>query len=321
MSLRSRRWVISLFILLAWGSGWLMLWTLGFYLTHNGNQAALFLSHGVYLALLILLARRYWPALIIPPVLLLFWLHGERLLSGYGLLAAPFITLLPAALAQRFWRRFPLYWQRLTLLLATVTAASLLNTALLSPFAHSPAMLLGLASFTGGVLLTPFVYLIFEFLRQQHRYHLLGLDTTNPPLRASLIIWCSLFFVIGIGTQMVLSPEIERLLLIVVFLPNVVMAWKFGWQGGVLSGLLGSMMITLARQVGVGFGNLVELEIFLATQALLGIGLGIAISRQQHLAQNLHHYRRRLEEELAARRALTEKLIHTEEDTRKNLAR
>lgn len=46
---------------MAWGSGWLMLWTLGFYLTHNGNQAALFLPHGVYLALLILLARRYWP--------------------------------------------------------------------------------------------------------------------------------------------------------------------------------------------------------------------------------------------------------------------
>lgn len=84
---------------------------------------------------------------------------------------------------------------------------------------------------------------------------------------------------------MVLSPEIERLLLIVVFLPNVVMAWKFGWQGGVLSGLLGSMMITLARQVGVGFGNLVELEIFLATQALLGICTGIAISRQQHGAK------------------------------------
>ncbi|WP_425244250.1 MASE1 domain-containing protein, partial [Vibrio cholerae] len=59
---------------------------------------------------------------------------------------------------------------------------------------------------------------------------------------------CSLFFIIGIGTQMVLSPEIERLLLIVVFLPNVVMALKFGWQGGVLSGLLGSMMITIARQ-------------------------------------------------------------------------
>jgi two-component system sensor histidine kinase UhpB len=182
-------------------------------------------------------------------------------------------------------------------------------------------LLAGLASFTGGVLLTPFVYLIFEFLRQQHRHHLLGLDTIAPPLRTSLIIWCSLFFIIGIGTQMVLSPQIERLLLIVVFLPNVVMAWKFGWQGGVLSGLLGSMLITIARQIGVGFSDLLELEIFLATQALLGIGLGIAISRQQHLAQNLHHYRKRLEAELQARRVLTEKLIHTEEDTRKSLAR
>ncbi len=99
------------------------------------------------------------------------------------------------------------------------------------------------------------------------------------------------------------------------------MAWKFGWQGGVLAGLLGSMMITIARQVGIGFGDLLELEIFLATQALLGIGLGIAISRQQHLAQNLDRYRQRLEVELQARRALAEKLIHSEEDTRKSLAR
>ncbi|CAM2932010.1 MASE1 domain-containing protein [Escherichia coli] len=321
MSRNLRHWVISLFIVLAWGSGWLMLWTLSFYLTNNGQQAVLFLPHGVYLAFLILHSRRYWPALVLPPLLMMFWLHSEQLLNGYLMLATPVISLLPAIIAQNVWHRFPLYWQRLTLLLASVTAASLLNTAMLTPFMSGPIMLPGLTSFTGGVLLTPFVYLIFEFLRQQHRYQLLRLDTHNPPLRTSLIIWCSLFFIIGIGTQMVLSPEIERLLLIVVFLPNVVMAWKFGWQGGVLSGLLGSMMITIARQIGVGFSNLVELEIFLATQALLGIGLGIAISRQQHLALNLHHYRQRLEAELAARRALAEKLIHTEEDTRKSLAR
>ncbi|HDT6529162.1 TPA: MASE1 domain-containing protein, partial [Raoultella ornithinolytica] len=187
MSRSLRHGVISLFIVLAWGTGWLMLWTLGFYLTHNGQQAALFLPHGVYLALLILLSRRYWPALVIPPLLMLLWLRSEQLLNGYILLAAPLISLLPAALAQQFWHRFPLYWQRLTLLLATVTASALLNTALLSSFVKSPAMMLGLASFTGGVLLTPFVYLIFEFLRQQHRYHLLGLDTNNPPLRTSLI--------------------------------------------------------------------------------------------------------------------------------------
>lgn len=316
-----RHLILSLFIMLAWGTGWLMLWTLSFYLTHNGQQAVLFLPQGVWLALMILLSRRYWPALILPPLAAILWLHGEQLLTRYLMLAVPLIGIVSAWLAQRYWHRFPLYWQRLSILIAAVTVNALLQTLILSPFLDSPATLLLLGSFTGGVLLTPFVYLVFEFLRQQHRYHLLGLDTSNPPLRTSLIIWCSLFFIIGIGTQMVLSPALERLLLIVVFLPNVVMAWKFGWQGGVLSGLLGSMMITIARQVGVGFSDLLELEIFLSTQSLLGIGLGIAISRQQHLAMNLERYRHRLESELQARRALAEKLIHSEEDTRKQLAR
>ncbi|MGG4624679.1 MASE1 domain-containing protein [Serratia odorifera] len=321
MTRRLRHMLLSLFILFAWGTGWLMLWTLSFYLTDNGQQAALFLSQGVYLAMLILLSRRFWPALLLPPLGMMIWLYHEQLLSASVMLLSPPLALLPAFAAQRYWHRFPLYWQRLSLLLMAVTANALLQTALLAPWLSSSLTLLALASFTGGVLLTPFVYLMFEFLRQQHRYHLLGLDTSNPPLRASLLIWCSLFFIIGIATQMALSPALERLLLIVVFLPNVIMAWKFGWQGGVLSGLLGSITITVARQIGVGFSDLLELEIFLATQSLLGIGLGIAISRQQHLALNLDHYRHRLEGELQARRALTEQLIHTEEDTRKQLAR
>ncbi|WP_318376507.1 MASE1 domain-containing protein, partial [Enterobacter sp.] len=207
MSSASRRFmVLSLFIVLAWGPGWLMLWTLSFYLTHNGQQAVLFLPQGVFLALLILLSRRFWPALLLPLLAMIFWLHSEQLLTGYTMLAAPLIAPPVARVAHYYWHRFPLYWHRLTLLLTAVTACALLQTLLLAPFLESKATLIGLASFTGGVLLTPFVYLIFEFLRQQHRYHLLGLDTSNPPLRTSLIIWCSLFFIIGIGTQMVLSP-------------------------------------------------------------------------------------------------------------------
>ncbi|MBW7983083.1 MASE1 domain-containing sensor histidine kinase [Enterobacillus tribolii] len=320
MSFLRRPLVLSLFIILAWGLSWITLWSVSFYLTHNGQQAALLLPHGVHLALLILLSRRYWPALLLPEMLLSVWLHQEQLMVGYLMALAPLIDLLPALLVQRYWHRFPLYWQRLMLLLAAVTGSALLNTLLLSPFIASPATYVLLATFTGGVLLTPFAYLVFEYLRHQHRNILLGMDTRNPPLRTSLIVWCSLFFIIGIGTQMVLSPEIERLLLIVVFLPNVVMAWKFGWQGGVLAALLGSMMITIARQIGSGFNDLMELEIFLSTQALLGIGLGIAISRQEHLVSNLYHYRRRLEVELQARRELTEKLVHAEENTRKHLA-
>lgn len=108
MSSSSRRFmVLSLFIVLAWGPGWLMLWTLSFYLTHNGQQAVLFLPQGVFLALLILLSRRFWLALLLPLLAMIFWLHSEQLLSGYTILAAPLIVLPVARLAHAWWHRFP----------------------------------------------------------------------------------------------------------------------------------------------------------------------------------------------------------------------
>lgn len=80
-------------------------------------------------------------------------------------------------------------------------------------------------------------------------------------------------------------------------------------------------MITLTRQAGGAFQDLRELELFLSTQALLGIGLGIAISRQQQLAQKLQRYQQQLEQELAAKRQLMERLVGTEEQVRKAIAR
>ena len=75
MSRNLRHWVISLFIVLARGSGWLMLWTLSFYLTNNGQQAVLFLPHGVYLAFLfctLAVTGLRWCS----PLLMMFWLHS-----------------------------------------------------------------------------------------------------------------------------------------------------------------------------------------------------------------------------------------------------
>ena len=95
-----RHLILSLFIMLAWGTGWLMLWTLSFYLTHNGQQAVLFLPQGVWLALMILLSRRYWPALVLPPLAAILWLHGEQLLTRYLMLAVPLIGIVSACLTQ-----------------------------------------------------------------------------------------------------------------------------------------------------------------------------------------------------------------------------
>ncbi|EOI7380671.1 MASE1 domain-containing sensor histidine kinase [Yersinia enterocolitica] len=312
---------LSLFLAIFFSLSWLALWTISFYLSDDGLHAVLLLPQGLRLALMILLPRRYWSVLLLTECVALWWLHSEQLQPAVLIMLSPFLSLLPAELTQRFWHHYTLYWQRLLLLLAAVTGNSVLHGLVLGFWLPVPLTQTLLATFTGGILLVPFTYLIYEYLKQQHIHNLFSQQMPDPPLRTSLLIWCSLIFAIGVCVQIAIAPNMERLLLIFVFLPNVFMAYKFGWQGGVLAAVLGSLMITVTRQASGAFHDLAELELFLSTQALLGLTLGIAISRQQQLAQHLHRYRNQLEQELQTRRKLMKRLVRTEEDVRKEIAR
>ncbi|ROR13238.1 MASE1 domain-containing protein [Erwinia sp. JUb26] len=318
---QARHIVLSLMLALFFALGWLALWTIGLWLSQNGQQAVLLLPAGLHLALMILLPKRYWAALLLVEAILISWLQLEQLIVRPVMLLSPLLSVLPAWICQFQWHRYTLYWQRLILLLAAVTLNTLLQGAIVGPWLQEAITQTLLASFTGGVLLTPFIYLIYEYLKQQHLSDMLAQRMPDPPLRTSLLIWCSVIFAIGVCVQVSIAPEMERLLLIFVFLPNVVMAYRFGWQGGVLSAIVGSVLITLTRQASGAFHDLRELELFLSTQALLGIGLGIAVSRQQQLAQHLQRYRQQLEKELQARHRLMAQLVDTEEQVRKVIAR
>ncbi|MFA3778345.1 MASE1 domain-containing protein [Yersinia sp. 1652 StPb PI] len=312
---------LSLFLTIFYSLSWLALWTISFYLSNDGLHAVLLLPQGLRLALMILLPRRYWPVLLLAESGMLWWLYSEKLQVTALIVLSSALSLLPAWLSQRFWHHYTLYWQRLLLLLTAVTGNSLLHGFVLGFWLPLSLTQTLLATFTGGILLVPFTYLIYEYLKQQHIRNLFSQQMPDPPLRTSLLIWCSLIFAIGVCIQVAITPNMERLLLIFVFLPNVFMAYKFGWQGGVLAAVLGSLMITVTRQASGAFHDLSELELFLSTQALLGMTLGIAISRQQQLTQHLHRYRNQLEQELQTRRKLMERLVHTEEDVRKEIAR
>ncbi|MCW2255354.1 two-component system sensor histidine kinase UhpB [Providencia alcalifaciens] len=321
MSKGTRLLLQSIFLLFTYSLIWIGLWIISFYLSHSGFQATLFFPQGLRIALMIILWRRYWPTILLSELILNIWLAQEQLLSQPILLLSPLLSLGVAYVTQDIWWRYTLYWQRLLLLLAAVAANSLLHVAVFGWLSQFTASQLFLTSFTGGILLTPFVYLIYEYLHAQHYQMLFDYGAPDKQLRTSLLIWCFLFCLVGLSAQVFFTPEIEQLIVLLVFIPNVFMAYRYGWQGGVLSALLGSLIITFARQFHGAFTDLQELEMFLSTQALIGIGLGIAISRQQQLAQNLQRYRQRLEEELKARRELMRQLVHTEEDIKKAIAR
>jgi len=316
-----RRLALSLFLVLFFSLSWLALWIISLHLTQDSQQATLLLPQGLRLALLILLPRRYWPTLLVTESAILLWLNHQQLLNAPLMLMLPWLSLLPAWFTQRLWYRYHQYWQRLSLLLAAMSSNTLLYGLLAGPWIAAPVSQTLLTTFTGGVLLVPFIYLVHTYLKQQLVTTMPAPRPLTPQIRPSLLLWCSLFFTMGICAQVAIAPEMERLLLIFIFLPNVLMAYLFGWQGGVLAALFGSLLITLTRQAGGAFQDLRELELFLSTQALLGIGLGIAISRQQQLAQKLQRYRQQLERELVAKRHLMERLVTTEEETRKDIAR
>lgn len=311
----------SIFLLFTYSLLWIGLWIISFYLSRNSFQATLFLPQGLRLALMVILWRRYWPTLLFSEVILNLWLAQEQLLSQPILLISPLLSLSVAFIIQSIWWRYTLYWQRLLLLLSAVAANSLLHVAVFGWLSQFSVSQLFLTPFTGGILLTPFVYLIYEYLHEQHYQMLLDYGTPDKQLRTSLLISGFLFCLVGLSAQVFFTPEIEKLIVLLVFIPNVFMAYRYGWQGGVLSAILGSLIITFARQFHGAFADLQELEMFLSSQALIGIGLGIAISRQQQLAHNLQRYRQRLEQELKARRDLMRQLVHTEEDVKKAIAR
>lgn len=69
---------------------------------------------------------------------LYYWLTQQQLITHVTLYLSPLISLLVALEVQRIWWRYPLYWQRLTLLIAAVGFNSLLQAFLLSFFSRRP---------------------------------------------------------------------------------------------------------------------------------------------------------------------------------------
>lgn len=199
----------SIFLFFTYSLLWIGLWIIGFYLSQNSFQATLFLPQGLRLALMIILWRRYWPTLLLSEGILNFWLSSEQLLFQPVLLLSPLLSLGVAFVIQNIWWRYTLYWQRLLLLLAGVAANSVLHALLFSGLSSYSISQLFLTTFTGGILLSPFVYLIYEYLHEQHYQMLLDYGTPDKQLRTSLIVWCFLFCVVGLSAQVFLPPKLS----------------------------------------------------------------------------------------------------------------
>ncbi len=94
-----------------------------------------------------------------------------------------------------------------------------------------------------------FFYLLHDYLNRKVWVPLSPtLIHKEVTLRPSAFLWMMLFFCIGLIAELSFKQQMASLLLIVVLLPNIFMAYRYGWQGGVLAAVMNSILLTLAKK-------------------------------------------------------------------------
>ncbi|HDZ3744829.1 TPA: signal transduction histidine-protein kinase/phosphatase UhpB [Vibrio cholerae] len=305
------------------------LWNISQYLSHNPLQAYLLFPTGLRLAVY-LLAR---------PSHAWIWLLSDMLLAGAILvllpdqssplmLLMPWLVWLAAAIARQHWPKLHLYWQKLLLIVALVLLHTILVgftfTLLAKPLQMGAETLIAvsIASLTGGIVLTPFLYLVADYLSHQ-TWHPLSpqLIHHDVKLKPKMLVWSLLFFSLGLLAELTLLEQMKPFALLIILLPTIFLAYRYGWQGGVLASSLNCILLATARQFSGSFSSDQELLIFMSSQAFVGLGLGIAISRQHQLALLLQKMNTRLAKELREKQDLARQLVSVEEQIRKSVAR
>ncbi|OLQ72800.1 histidine kinase [Photobacterium proteolyticum] len=308
---------------------WFCLWSISSYLSPDLFLAGLFLPVGLKLAVLVLTPRRFWALYLVSELAISGWLlsmlHSEP--HDWLLLLSPFVSYFLAFPFSSFWQELTTYWQRLLALVALVLvhglAIGLMILLLSKPLAFPAGYAFSgtISAITGGILLTPFFYLLYDYLNKVWEPLSPTLIHQEITIRPSALLWTIAFFSIGLFAELTFIDQMEPLVLLVMLLPNIFMAYRYGWQGGVLASVMNSILLTTARQISGSFSSDQELKVFITTQALVGLGLGIAISRQYLLSQRLQQVNQELARELNNKQHLARQLVQVEEDIRKSVAR
>jgi signal transduction histidine kinase len=301
---------IALAACFIFAAGWFCLWSISLHLAGGPALAVLLFPFGLRLGLLLQSPGHYWPPLLLCEGLLLYWLDQEVGLPHWPwLIAGSLLTLLPLLIARRQQVRND--WQQLLVLLATVTAAALLQ-ALLWHLAGEDGLSALLLTLTGGLTLTSTCMLIWHYLTRA-TWVPLGPALVDQPVdwRFRHLVWYLLLFVLSLWLQLGLPDSLVRFTPFCLAIPIIAMAWRYGWQGA----LLATLMNTVALMAGQAWHeHPLDLLLSLLAQSLTGLLLGAGIQRQRELNQALTR-------QLAHNRQLTERLLETEESIRKEVAR
>lgn len=299
--------VIACFFIFS--ASWFCLWSISLHIIERPDMAALLFPFGLRLGLMLQCPQRYWFIVLGSEWILLAGLSSVVDVNLPWLMAGGILSLLPVVLVRRCRRKDE--WHTLLLHGAALVSAGLLQAVpWLSEGEQSLTALL--VTLTGGLTLAPTCILIWHYLANA-TWLPLGPALLSQPVnwRARHLFWYLLLFSVSLWLQLGLPQALSRFTPFCLALPLIALAWHYGWQGALIATLMNAIALIASQ---TWHDHPVDLLLSLLAQSLTGLLLGAGIQRLRELNQSLSV-------QLARNRQLAEKLLETEENVRRDIAR
>ncbi|MGV2987631.1 signal transduction histidine-protein kinase/phosphatase UhpB [Vibrio sp. E150_011] len=298
-------WLITL-------CSWFCLWVISYYFVNDAEMAILFLPFALRLGVTLHCAKKYWPAIYTSEWALTISLAVLLAQPQWSAVLVASIASIPVAWVSRRYNTGP-QWQRLSVQAMAIVGTAIINMLALSGHATSLS-LVGLVTVTGGLMLVPTCYLVWNYLFQSI-WRPLTSNLIHQPITFQIkpIVLITLLFISSISLQIGLPDELRRFAPFCLAIPIILLAFRYGWQGALLGTLLNSSVLIAARS-GVSQIEVTDLLLSISAQSLTGILLGVAVQRQRDLNQKLR-------QELSRNQNLSKQLVQAEESVRKDIAR
>ncbi|MEZ8094501.1 signal transduction histidine-protein kinase/phosphatase UhpB [Photobacterium swingsii] len=294
------------------GCAWFCLWVIAFYFISDPELAILLFPFSLRLGMTLHTRTHYWPAIYIAEwglaIALALLLNEPQWLT---ILIASGLSIPATLIAKRYYSGDQN--RHLLVMASLIMVTALINVAVVG--SHVPALyMVWLVSITGGLMLVPMCYLVWNYLFQNKWAPLSSYLINNVvEFKIRHIALYSVLLVASILIQTSLPDELRRFAPFCMAIPIILLAVRYGWQGALLATLLNSVAL-IAAHSGTSKLEITDLLLSLSAQTITGILLGLAVQKQKDLNSKLRS-------ELSRNQNLSRQLVTAEESVRRDIAR
>lgn len=208
---------------------WFPLWVISTYFTTSDQLAVLLFPFALRLGVCLLSPIQFWPGVYLCEWVLMAVIADLLGQPEWQFAELASVLSLPALFIAKHYFDGP-EWKRLSIIGGLVIFTAVINMLSYSPTGQSAWMVL-LVSITGGLMVVPACYLVWDYLFARNWLPLTsGLAGNRVSLRVGQTAQYALLLVLSLFAQVGLPGELRIFAPFCLAIPIVLLAFSYGWQ-------------------------------------------------------------------------------------------